>query len=206
MNSTLNMDAKTTSEDKGELDDRQLVKKATGGDQAAYNSLVERYQGKIYALAYNMTGNNADAEDLVQEIFLKAYRYLPRFKQKSSFYTWLYRIAVNHTINFLKKRDRRTFYSLDDVDNNIEKDPDYMELSSRSGPFRDTSLSELQKNLNAAIQKLSDKHRAVVVLHDIQGVPHEEIAKMLNCSHGTVRSRLFYARQQLQSYLKEYAP
>lgn len=206
MNSTLSMDAKTTSEDKGELDDRQLVKKATGGDQAAYNSLVERYQGKIYALAYNMTGNNADAEDLVQEIFLKAYRYLPRFKQKSSFYTWLYRIAVNHTINFLKKRDRRTFYSLDDVDNNIEKDPDYMELSSRSGPFRDTSLSELQKNLNAAIQKLSDKHRAVVVLHDIQGVPHEEIAKMLNCSHGTVRSRLFYARQQLQSYLKEYAP
>lgn len=206
MNSTLSMDAKTTSEDKGELDDRQLVKKATGGDQAAYNSLVERYQGKIYALAYNMTGNNADAEDLVQEIFLKAYRYLPRFKQKSSFYTWLYRIAVNHTINFLKKRDRRTFYSLDDVDNNIEKDADYMELSSRSGPFRDTSLSELQKNLNAAIQKLSDKHRAVVVLHDIQGVPHEEIAKMLNCSHGTVRSRLFYARQQLQSYLKEYAP
>jgi len=195
--------AETTTEVKSEA---ELVKKATQGDESAYNELVSLYQGKIYALTYNMTGNSADAEDLVQEIFLKGFKYIPRFKRKSSFYTWIYRIAVNHTINFLKKRNRRTFYSLDDVDTHIENDPDYVELSDQSGPFKEATLSELQKKLNDAIQELSEKHRAVVVLHDIQGVPNEEIAKMMNCSPGTVRSRLFYARKQLQTFLKEYQP
>lgn len=191
---------------KDSINERELVEKAAKGDQEAYNELVSFYQGKIYALTYNMTGNSADAEDLVQEIFLKGFKYIPRFKGKSSFYTWIYRIAVNHAINFLKKRNRRTFYSLDDVDNHIENDPDFVELSDQSGPFKQATLSELQKKLNDAIQELSDKHRAVVVLHDIQGVPNEEIAKMMNCSPGTVRSRLFYARKQLQSFLKEYQP
>lgn len=196
-----------TDEDKAcSEEEKQDLERVREGDVEAYNRLVERYQGKIYAIAYNMTGNNEDAKDLVQDIFVKAFRNLKRFKGDSSFYTWIYRIAVNHTINFLKKRNRQHFYSLDDVDQGVENDPDYVDLVSNSEPFRNAELSELQKKLNEAIQKLSEKHRAVVIMHDIEGLPHEEISKILGCSEGTVRSRLFYARRQLQNFLQEYQP
>lgn len=185
-------------------DDLSLVKRAQQGDVAAYDQLIQRHQGKIYGLIYNMTGNQQDAEDLVQEVFIKGYKVLNRFKAKSTFYTWIYRVAVNRTINFIKRRRKRAALSLNDMDLAVENDPAYLELSSRDSPFRDASLSELQENLNKALQTLSEKHRAVVVLHDIQGVPHEEIGQMLGCSSGTVRSRLFYARQQLQAVLGEY--
>jgi len=186
--------------------DRELVALSQQGDLAAYNELIQRYHKKIYALVYNMTSNKEDAEDLVQEVFFKAYSALKRFKGDSSFYTWVYRIAVNRTINFVKKRKKRTGISLDDVDGGVERDPAYVELSAKESPFRDATLSELQEKLNGVLQKLSEKHRAVVVMHDIQGVPHEEIAQLLGVSSGTVRSRLFYARQILQAELAEYAP
>ena len=190
----------------GEVDDRDLVRQSRNGDLEAFDELVRRYQWRIYALTYNMTSSSTDAEDLVQEVFVKAYRSLSRFKGKSSFYTWIYRIAVNHTINFLRKRGRRTMLSLDDLDMAVERDPDYVALSSGAGPFRMASLAELHEKLNTALQQLSEKHRAVVVLHDIQGIPHDQIARMMKCSSGTIRSRLFYARKQLQSALEEFAP
>lgn len=186
--------------------DTVLVDRARVGDYAAYEDLIRRYQRKIYALVYNMTGNKEDSEDLVQDVFVKAYASLKNFKGDSSFYTWTYRIAVNRTINFLKKRKRHAALSLDDVDQAVERDPAFVELRARESPVRDASLGELQKKLNEALQTLSEKHRTVVVMHDIQGVPHEEIARTLGCSEGTVRSRLFYARQQLQRELAEYAP
>jgi len=186
--------------------DTVLVDRARQGDYVAYEELIRRYQRKIYALVYNMTSNKEDAEDLVQDVFVKAYTSLKSFKGDSSFYTWTYRIAVNRTINFLKKRKRNPALSLDDVDQAVERDPAYVELQARESPVREAGLSELQKRLNEALQTLSEKHRTVVVLHDIQGVPHEEIARMLECSEGTVRSRLFYARQQLQRELAEFAP
>lgn len=194
----------TPAEELTGLPDKELVKQAQTGDLQAYDELMRRHQGKIYGLIYNMTSNQQDAEDLVQEVFLKGYKVLDRFQGKSSFYTWIYRIAVNRTINYVKQRRNRSALSLNDLDLSIESDPAYVELSSRENPFRDTSLSEMQEKLNAALQTLSEKHRAVVVLHDIQGVPHEEIGKMMGCSSGTVRSRLFYARQQLQAELSEY--
>jgi RNA polymerase sigma factor (sigma-70 family) len=200
-----NDDAAAASPENAE-EDPVLVKRAQQGDVDAYSELMRRHQGKIYGLIYNMTGNQQDTEDLVQDVFLKGFKVLKRFKGKSSFYTWIYRIAVNRTINFLKKRRNRAAVSLHDMDGAVESDPAYVELSSRESPFRDASLSELQERLNAALQTLSEKHRAVVILHDIQGVPHEEIGKMLGCSPGTVRSRLFYARQQLQAELSEYTP
>ena len=183
-----------------------LVKAAQQGDVAAYDRLVREDRGKLYGLLYNMTSNKEDAEDLLQEVFIKAFQSLPKFKGKSSFYTWIYRIAINRTINFVKRRNRKQTMSLDKVDGGLERDPAYVELSSRNSPIRDAGISELQEKLNTALQTLSDKHRTVVVLHDIQGVPHQEIAKMLKCSEGTVRSRLFYARQHLQTELAEFAP
>jgi RNA polymerase sigma factor (sigma-70 family) len=186
--------------------DRELVALSQNQDLDAYSELIRRYHKKIYALVYNMTSNKEDAEDLVQEVFVKAYAALKNFKGDSSFYTWVYRIAVNRTINYVKSRKKHMGISLDNVDGGVERDLAYVELAAKESPFRDATLSELQEKLNKALLKLSEKHRAVVVLHDIQGVPHEEIAKMLGVSSGTVRSRLFYARQILQAELTEYAP
>jgi RNA polymerase sigma-70 factor (ECF subfamily) len=181
-----------------------LVRRARHGDLTAYDALVQRYQERIYATIYHMTANHEDASDLAQESFIKAFSALKSFKGGSSFYTWLYRIAVNKTLNFLKQRKNKYHLSLDDLDANAEHDPDLVALISDKTPQRAASLSELQNKLNEALLKLSETHRTVVVLHDVQGVSHEEIAEIVGCNVGTVRSRLFYARQQLQGYLAEY--
>ena len=181
-----------------------LVNSARRGDLKAYDELVKRYQERIYATIYHMTSNHEDANDLAQESFVKAYQALKSFKGGSSFYTWLYRIAVNKTINFLKQRKNRQHMSLNDLDFNAEHDPDLVALVSDKTPRRDIGLAELQEKLNAALLKLSESHRMAVVLHDVQGLSHEEIAKIMHCNIGTVRSRLFYARQQLQALLADY--
>jgi RNA polymerase sigma factor (sigma-70 family) len=185
-------------------DEMDLVHRARTGDMAAYDDLVRRYQERIYATIYHMTSNHEDASDLAQESFIKAFQALKSFKGGSSFYTWVYRIAVNKTINFLKQRRNRAHMSLNDLDFNAEHDPDLVALISDKTPRRDIALSELQEKLNEAMQKLSDQHRLVVSLHDVQGLSHEEIAQIMDCNIGTVRSRLFYARQQLQAYLSDY--
>ena len=181
-----------------------LVKLARRGDLKAYDELVKRYQERIYATIYHMTSNHEDANDLAQESFIKAFSALKSFKGGSTFYTWLYRIAVNKTINFLKQRKNKYHLSLNDIDFNAEHDPDLMALISDKTPTRDVALSELQKKLNEALLKLSEPHRMVVVLHDVQGLSHDEIADVMDCNIGTVRSRLFYARQQMQGQLADY--
>ena len=182
----------------------ELVRRARKGDLAAYDDLVKRYQERIYATIYHMTSNHEDANDLAQDSFIKAFQALKSFKGGSTFYTWLYRIAVNKTINFLKQRKNRTHMSLNDIDFNAEHDADLIALISEKTPRRDAGLNELQKKLNEALLKLSEPHRLVVVLHDVQGQSHEEIAEIMDCNIGTVRSRLFYARQQMQAELADY--
>jgi RNA polymerase sigma-70 factor (ECF subfamily) len=195
---------RTESESPAPEEESALVSRARRGDLAAYDDLVKRYQERIYATIYHMTSNHEDANDLAQDAFIKAFQALKSFKGGSSFYTWLYRIAVNKTINFLKQRKNRTHMSLNDMDFNAEHDPDLMALISDNTPRRAAGLTELQKKLNEALLKLSEPHRMVVVLHDVQGQSHDEIAEIMDCNIGTVRSRLFYARQQMQSYLADY--
>lgn len=185
--------------------DAELVRHARGGDIEAFNELVRRHQERVYATVYHMTANHEDANDLAQETFIKAWHALGAFKGESSFFTWVYRIAVNKTLNFLKqRRNRAPQMSLNDLDQNVENDPDLVALVSDRTPRRDAGLAELQEHLNAAMLRLSETHRMVVTLHDIQGLPHEEIARIMGCNIGTVRSRLFYARQQLQGLLADY--
>ncbi len=185
-------------------EERRLVKRAQGGHLPAYDELVTRYQQRIYATVYHMTSNHEDAADIAQETFIKAYQALKSFKGDSSFFTWIYRIAVNKTINFLKQRKNKVHMSLNDFDLNAENDPELVALVSDKTPRRDLNLRELQEKLNEAMSKLSEVHRLVVTMHDIQGLPHEEIGKVLGCNTGTVRSRLFYARQQLQAFLSDF--
>ena len=196
----------TAASDSGSeaTEERALVGEARAGDLKAYDALVRRHQERVYATIYHMTSNHEDAADLTQETFVKAFRALKSFKGDSSFFTWIYRIAVNKTINHLKQRKHRGQVSLNDLDVNAENDPDLVALVSDRTPRRDASLRELQERLNVAMQCLSEEHRMVVTLHDIQGLKHEEIAGIMKCNVGTVRSRLFYARQQLQGYLGDW--
>jgi len=185
-------------------DEMELVRRAQKGNLEAYDQLVQRYQERIYATVYHMTSNHEDANDLAQEAFIKAFQALKSFKGGSTFYTWIYRIAVNKTLNYLKQRKNRFHMSLNDLDFNMENNPDLVALISDKTPRRDAGLKELQGKLNEALLKLSEHHRLVMVLHDVQGQSHEEIAEIMNCNIGTVRSRLFYARQQMQGWLADY--
>jgi len=187
-----------------QAEDLVLVQRAQQGDYTAYDTLMHRYQERVYSTIYHMTANHEDAGDLTQETFIKGYQALKSFKGDSSFYTWVYRIAVNKTINFIKQRKNKSHLSLNDLDFNAEHDPDFVALISEKTPRREANLTELQEKLNAAMLKLSPAHRLVVTLHDVQGLPHEEIATIMDCNIGTVRSRLFYARQQLQAHLSDY--
>jgi RNA polymerase sigma-70 factor (ECF subfamily) len=194
----------TVSDAIGAADEMELVNKARAGDLSAFDELVRRYQERIYATVFHMTSNHEDANDLTQETFIKAHQALKSFKGDSSFFTWIYRIAVNKTINLLKQRKNRIHISLNDMEMNAENDPELVSLVSHKTPRRDMNLSELQEKLNTAMLTLSEDHRLVVTLHDIQGLSHEEIGKIMDCNVGTVRSRLFYARQQLQAQLSDY--
>ena len=181
------------------------VRRAQAGDLAAYDQLVHQFQERIYGLCYHMTSHHEDAHDLAQDTFVKAWQALKSFKGDSSFYTWIYRIAVNTCLNHLKLRRNRTPHlSLNDLDVQPENDPDLVALVSDKTPRREANLAELQRRLNEAILKLSEDHRSVVTLHDIQGLPHDQIAKILGVNPGTVRSRLFYAHQQLQGWLADW--
>ncbi len=190
-------------DDSRKLDD-ELIARTQAGDASAFDDLIVKYSPRLYGLVYNMTSNHDDTHDMMQDIWSKAYRSITTFRGKSSFYTWIHSIAVNMTINFLKKRNRRSHLSLDDMDSAVHHDKDFVELAASSTPIREANLNELQKRLNEAMQRLSEDHRAVVTMFDIQGMPHAEIAKILGISEGTVRSRLFYAHRQLQNFLTEF--
>lgn len=183
--------------------DEELVSRAKDGDTRAFDALILKYGDKLYGLVYNMTNHKEDTHDLLQDIFAKAYQSLRKFKGNSAFYTWIYQIAVNQTLNFLKKRKRRTALSLSEPDSAVQQDPALIDGTHEANPERKSRLMELQKKLNEAMMKLSESHRMVVTMYDIQGMPHADIAKVLGISEGTVRSRLHYAHLQLQSALQQ---
>lgn len=184
--------------------DGDLVARARLGDTRAFDALILKYADKLYGMVYNMTSNKEDTHDLLQDIFARAYHSLPKFRGQAAFYTWIYQIAVNMTLNFLKKRKRRSGLSLNELDSSVRNDPGLVDTAHQVDPERQSNLRELQKRLNEAMQRLSDPHRTVVTLFDIQGLPHAEIARILKVSEGTVRSRLHYAHQQLQTYLQDF--
>lgn len=188
----------------GEYSDEELVARTQSGDPTAFDLLVIRYSPRLYGLIYHLTSHHEDTHDLMQDVFAKAFRSIGGFRGRSSFYTWMHAIAVNMSLNFLKKRGRRYQMSLDDMDLRLEKNEEFLEATTGSDPRKETGLLELQRKLNEAMMKLSHDHRAVVTMFDIQGMPHGEIAKILKISEGTVRSRLFYAHRQLQGFLEEF--
>lgn len=185
--------------------DWAIVRRVQAGDVASFDQLILKYRERVYAMIYNMTSNREDAADLTQDAFIKAFQSINRFQGQSSFFTWLYRIAVNSSLTHLRKNKLRTFFSFDKLH---EQDAQVSEVISRltdkKDVERDVYVHELQEKLNEAMQKLSIPHRTVVTLFEIDGLSHEEIAEVMNCSVGTVRSRLHYAKQLLQAELQSY--
>ena len=187
-----------------EWNEKKIVDRAKNGDMQACDELIQQYQERIYATIYHMISNHEDAADLAQITFIKAIRKINNFKGQSSFFTWLYRIAVNNTINFIRTKRKRVILSINQMDEEFDRGEELLGLVSKETPQRDISRLELQGILNAAMLKLSPNHRLVVTLHDVQGMPHEQIGEIMDCNTNTVRTRLHYARKQLQAHLSDY--
>ena len=195
----------TTPERQQEADsDFTIVKKVQEGDVAAFDQLIHKYRERVFGIIYNLTSNREDTADLTQDAFIKAFQSINRFQGQSSFFTWLYKIAVNTTLSHLRKNRLRTFFSLEKVQEDQTNVEIIAKLTDKTGADRDTYLHELQEKLNEAMQKLSIKHRTVITLFEIDGLSHAEIAQVMECSEGTVRSRLLYAKQFLQGELSQY--
>ena len=185
--------------------DLVVVRQVQAGDVAAFDRLISKYRERVFGIVYNMTSNREDAADLTQDTFIKAFQSIQRFGGQSSFFTWLYRIAVNSTLSHLRKSRLRPFFSLEGIDADEPVSREIVAaLTDKTGVDRDSYVRELQEKLNEAMQKLSITHRTVVTLFEIDGLSHQEIAEVMGCSVGTVRSRLHYAKQLLQSELQPY--
>jgi len=182
------------------------VAQVQAGDVAAFDELILKYRQRLFAVIYNLTSNREDAADLVQDSFIKAFQSINSFSGKASFFTWLYRIAINSALSHLRKNRLRTFFSLEQIDPEDRPAAEVLAaLTDDSGGAEKEALAhELQEKLNEAMQKLSIKHRTVITLFEIDGLTHHEIAEVMGCSVGTVRSRLHYAKQLLQSELQPY--
>lgn len=185
--------------------DLTIVQQVQAGDVAAFDRLVLKYRERVYGVIYNMTSNREDAADLTQDAFIKSFQAINRFQGQSSFFTWLYRIAINSTLTHLRKNRLRTFFSFETINTEDKVSAEVVAaLTDDTGADRETFARELQEKLNDAMQKLSIRHRTVITLFEVDGLGHQEIAEIMNCSVGTVRSRLHYAKQLLQSELQSY--
>ena len=176
----------------------KLVERAKGGDRAAFDTLVRRYRDRIVALSLHLTKSESDADDIAQEVFLSAYRALPRFAGKSEFFTWVYRMAVNRALTVRRNRDRRGETAIDDprVERAIAVDAD-------GDPVRAAELRRTYARLLAALDRLPTEMRTTVVLVALQGFSHDEASVVQNCSPGTIAWRMHTARKHLRKALKK---
>jgi len=188
--------------DVSELD---LVKRCQAGQADAFDELVTRYRTRVFAMIYNMVHNEQDAWDLAQESFIKAWKSIGRFRGRSSFYTWVYRIVMNVTIDWLRKRQvKGAGMEFDDSIQLKEIDPASKTLPKADPPpHAQMERDEIRARINKAISELSPEHRAVILMKEIEEMQYHEIAETLGCSIGTVMSRLFYARKKLQNLLRD---
>ena len=195
-------EAPVAQPDVSELD---LVKRCQNGESGAFDELVTRYRTRVFGMIYNMVHNEQDAWDLAQDSFVKAWKSIGRFRGRSSFYTWLYRIVMNVTIDWLRKKQvKGSGAEFNDEVQLREIDP-----ASRTVPKADALPhermvhGEIRERINQAIAQLSPEHRAVILMKEMEDMQYHEIAEALGCSIGTVMSRLFYARKKLQNLLKD---
>jgi RNA polymerase sigma-70 factor, ECF subfamily len=187
-----------------DVSDLSLVRRVQSGDKGAFDALVRKYQHKLVKLVMRYVRNPAEAEDIAQEAFIKAYRALPQFRGDSAFYTWLYRIAINTAKNAVVSRDRSP------IEYNIDRNDATEESYDMQGRMKDSETpeglvltDEIRRTVNAAIEALPEDLKTAIVLRELDGLSYEEIAAAMDCPVGTVRSRIFRAREAIDRRLRE---
>lgn len=186
-----------SKESRPAADETELIQKATRGDREAFSILVQRYQRRVVGVALAVVHNPQDALELAQETFVRAFENLRTFESRSSFSTWLYRIAANLAIDLRRRERRHTFVRGEEAEIEIDRLP-----NSAGDSFAEFSRAELNQRLRAALDELTPEHRAVILLREVEGLSYDEISDMLQCPRGTVMSRLHYARNRLRAILK----
>ncbi len=190
-------------------DDLILVERVRTGDQRAFKQLVERYQRKVYAVAYGMLKDKEDAKDVTQEAFVKVYKYLDHFKGDASFYTWLYRITSNICIDVMRRKNAAKAGGHAEFDEAVRMDTSEANLGALgsklgTNPQKSMLRKELAAKITAAFQQIPEEHRAILLLREVEGMSYDELATTLNIKKGTVMSRLFHARLKMQKVLNDY--
>jgi RNA polymerase sigma-70 factor (ECF subfamily) len=184
-------------------EDKEMVLAVREGDTTAYRGLVEKYQNRVYQMVYGMVRNQEDARDIAQDAFVKAYDNLHRFRLESSFYTWIYRIAMNLAIDNLRKHKRQGTSEFDESVASRDGTGAIHEIHHQDGPVRSLERKQLYARIMAALQELPEDQRQVILLRELEGLSYKEIADVMEVPEGTIMSRLFYARKKLQKLLAE---
>ena len=194
------------NQDERKHEDQALVERAVQGDQKAFRQLVERYQRKVYTIAFGIVRNPDAAMDVVQDAFVKVHRHLPNFKGDSSFYTWLYRIVVNLCIDRKRRSARAAEVDYDDALAHEDGFTNGPTLASTGieNPLKAAQRKELVEHMDKALETLSDDHREILLLREVDGLSYDELADTLDIAKGTVMSRLFHARKNFQKSLSRY--
>ena len=183
--------------------DQELVDRAKNGDLKAFDLLVLKYQRRVFRLISRVIKNNSEVEDVAQECFIKAFRAIHQFRGDSAFYTWLYRIAVNTAKNYLFSKGKRPI-ALSELKKSEDSDSfDMLDAVSNENPEGNMAGLQIAEAVNKAVKKLPDELSAAVVLREMDGLSYEEIAEVMNCPIGTVRSRIFRAREAIDVIVKE---
>jgi RNA polymerase sigma-70 factor (ECF subfamily) len=181
-----------------DFDETELLERARKGDSQAFGALVERYQRRVVGVAQAVVHNQDDAIELAQETFVRAYENLSKFESRSSFSTWLYRIAANPSIDFRRREGRHQVLRGEDAETEINRLP-----SPRGDSYQESVRTELNKRINGALEQLTPEHRAVILLREVEGLSYDEISDLLQVPRGTVMSRLHYARGHMRTILKD---
>lgn len=184
-----------------ERSDWELVRQCKSGDREAFRELVERYQRKAVAIALGIIQDREDALEIAQEAFAKVFTGIQKFKEESSFYTWLYRITVNLAIDRQRQKNRQPVFEREEQGEGEYGSIDTLPDSQDTDPYEQVKEKELGERLRAALAELTPAHKAVILLREVEGLSYEEISEVLQCSRGTVMSRLHYARKKLQARL-----
>jgi RNA polymerase sigma-70 factor, ECF subfamily len=196
----------SAAEDERDIE-AQLLEAVKDGDGNAYRALVEKYQNRVFGMVYGMLRNREDARDITQDAFVKAYRNIAKFRLESSFYTWLYRIAMNLAIDFVRKKKRRGESSgFDEAIAAKDADGNISQTHNRESPRKALERKQLYKRIMDALEKLPTDQKQIIVLRELEGLSYKEISDITEVPEGTVMSRLYYARKKLQQLLAEDRP
>ena len=197
-------DAQKTSAQTNREADAELLRAVIEGDTTAYRGLVEKYQGRVYSMVYGMLRNREDARDVTQEAFVKGFRNLQSFRLESSFYTWLYRIAMNLAIDHTRKKKRQAAAGFDEGIAARDLDGAISELHHGDSPRKSLERKKLMSVIMDALEKLPADQKQVILLRELEGLSYKEISDIMEVPEGTVMSRLYYARKKLQKLLADH--